>query len=234
MLNRPDQPERDVAADRLRELVLDEQYAPGDRLPPERDLIELIGVGRSALRRGLDHLEREGLIWRHVGKGTFVANGAANTNAIQGGSDPFVGIGTQLTPFRLMRARITIEPAIAREATVNASRDAVAQIRGALERGRAAASWAEYERQDDLFHRAVAEAADNALLLVLFDGLNRVRRDISMGAVTRDTSRPPADHPSFAQHDEIAEAIENREPEQANKAMRRHLQSVASRLFGES
>ena len=107
------------------------------------------------------------------------------------------------------------------------------RIQSALERGRASASWAEYERQDDQFHRAIAESADNALLLVLFDGLNRVRREISLGTVTRETARPPADHPSFAQHEEVATAIEAREPEAASVAMRRHLHSVASRLFEE-
>lgn len=230
MLNRADQPEKDEASDRLRALVADGGYAPGDRLPPERELIDLLGVGRSALRRALEQLEREGVIWRHVGRGTFLAHGAANLNL---GHDHFAGISKHLTPFRMMRARLTIEPAIAREAAINASTASFERIRTKLQQCRAASSWSEYERQDDLFHRAVAEAADNLLLLTLFDSLNRVRREISLGTVTRENSRPPADHQSFAEHEEIAEAIEAHEPEEARLAMRRHLQSVASRLFGD-
>ncbi len=42
-----------------------------------------------------------------------------------------------------------------------------------------ASSWAEYEVQDDLFHRAIAEASDNILLLSLFDQLNQVRRAVA-------------------------------------------------------
>ncbi len=230
MLQRADQPTRDEAATRLRALVDEGDYAPGDRLPPERQLIDLIGVGRAALRRALEQLEREGRIWRHVGKGTFVSHGTTNTSADH---DHFAHVGKQLTPFRMMRARISIEPAIAREAAINASREAVARIDGVLERSRVAASWSEYERQDDQFHRAVAEAADNVLLLALFDSLNRVRREVAIGAVTRETSRPPATHPSFEQHEAIAAAIAQRDPDAANGAMRRHLQSVASRLFGD-
>lgn len=231
MLRRVDRPERDGANAALRTLVADRGYGVGDRLPPERELIELLGIGRAALRRGLDQLEREGVIWRHVGKGTFVAKGADE----EGGDalDPLVGIGKQLTPLKLMRARIAIEPALARESALQSSRDAVTQIHLAIKRGRAAASWTEYEKQDDLFHRAIAASSDNELLVALFDGLNRVRREISLGSVMRTSSRPPADHPSFEQHERIAEAIEKREPEEAGQAMRRHLHSVASRLFGD-
>jgi DNA-binding FadR family transcriptional regulator len=231
MLTRTDQPTRDDAAERLRALVAQERYGPGDRLPPERELIDLLGVGRAALRRALEQLEREGAIWRHVGKGTFVGPAAANSDSAP--LDMFAGIGAQLTPFRMMRARLCVEPAIAREAAVNASRGAMAGINAALERQRAAASWAEYERQDDALHRAIAEAADNVLLLALFDSLNRVRREVAMGSVTRRTTRPSPSHTSFAEHDAIAAAIEAHDADAAQAAMRRHLQSVSARLFGD-
>ncbi|MCB2144618.1 MAG: FCD domain-containing protein, partial [Rhodobacteraceae bacterium] len=75
-----------------------------------------------------------------------------------------VELGRQITPFRMMRARLAIEPAIAREAAVNASGKALMTMQLAMERAHSAPDWAEYERQDDLFHRAIAEASDNLLL----------------------------------------------------------------------
>ncbi|ABV95895.1 transcriptional regulator, GntR family (plasmid) [Dinoroseobacter shibae DFL 12 = DSM 16493] len=227
MLTRTDQPERDECAERLRALIAEGGYAPGDRIPPERQLIEMMGITRAGLRRALDFLERDGVIWRHVGKGTFVSYGA--TDAVT--EDAFAGIGNQLSPYRMMRARICVEPAIAREAAVYASREQVARIDAAAKRARAAASWSEYERQDDQFHRAVAEAADNALLLALFDSLNRVRREVAWGAVTRSNARPPRDHSSFAEHDAICAALAAHDADAAFQAMRAHLQSVSSRLF---
>jgi DNA-binding FadR family transcriptional regulator len=52
-----------------------------------------------------------------------------------------------------------------------------------------------------------------------------------MGAVTRETARPAADHSSFAEHEAIAEAISRRNPEGAYDAMRTHIRSVSARLF---
>lgn len=215
--------ETGAALARLRDLIAAGDYAAGDRLPPERRMIEELGIGRSSLRRALDVLEREGSIWRHVGKGTFVAHGAPAGTADE--------LARRTTPLKMMRARLCLEPAIAREAAMNASAEALQRLRVAMDRARAARTWAEYEAQDDAFHRAIAEASDNLPLVALFDQLNGIRRAIAWGSVKRTTGRPPADHPSFAEHAAIAEVIAARSSEGAFEAMRRHLRSVAARLF---
>ncbi|WP_230426410.1 FadR/GntR family transcriptional regulator [Paragemmobacter aquarius] len=169
------------------------------------------------------------MIWRHVGKGTFVSDGTtarAPSNAV-------LELGRQLTPFRMMRARLAIEPAIAREAAVNASGETLQKMQRAIDRAKSATTWKDYEEQDDIFHRTIAEASDNLLLLALFDQLNEVRRAVAWGSVTRETTRPSPDHSSFAEHDAIAAAIGNRDAGAAYDAMRKHLGSVAKRLFGE-
>jgi DNA-binding FadR family transcriptional regulator len=214
---------------RLRSYIADGGYTPGVRLPPERHLTDEFGMTRSTLRKALAALEREGVIWRHVGKGTFVAD---RSPQVPGGA--LVELGRQLTPFRMMRARMAVEPAIAREAAVNASGDTQLRMQRALERSKAAATWREYEIQDDIFHRTVAEASDNLLLLSLFDQLNGVRRAVAWGNVTRRSALPSPDHSSFAEHDAIALAIANRDPVTAYEAMRAHLRSVSQRLFGEN
>ncbi len=228
MLRSIDYPENDTSVQRLRALVDEGNYGPGDRLPPERQLIEMLGIGRGALRRALDQLESDGLIWRHVGKGTFVARESDRPN------DVLSTLAHQMNPVRMMRARLCIEPAIAREAAINASGEALSAISAAIDGARAAASWSEYERQDDKFHRAVAEASDNPLLIAVFDDVVRVKRKVAWGSVTRENSRPPLHHSSFAEHDAIYEAIVEHDPEAAFQEMRKHLNSVSARLFGDS
>lgn len=216
----------DLAIDRLRDFIAEGDFEPGMRLPPERELCETLGMKRSVLRRALDTLEREGVLWRHVGKGTFISDGEAAPR------DPMAELGRQLTPFRMMRARLAIEPAIAREAAVNASGKAIMEMQLAMERAHSASNWSTYEKHDDDFHRAIAEASDNLLLLSLFDQLNAVRRAVAWGSVVRDSQRPPSTHSSFAEHETIAMEIAARRPEEAYEAMRRHLKSVSERLFG--
>ncbi len=203
-------------------------FRPGDRLPPERELMVSLGMSRSILRKALDRLENEGRIWRHVGKGTFIARPS-------GGAQParLASLAEKVTPFYMMRARLSLEPALAREAAINASDADVRNILDARDSAQNAADWDTYEAEDDRLHRAVAEATGNVLLLELFDQLNQVRRAVAWGAVVRTTQRPPRDHSSFAEHDRLAAAISARNPVEAHAAMKEHLGSVAARLFGE-
>ena len=209
--------------------IRDGGYSPGDRLPAERELIVSLGMSRNSLRRALEALERDGSIWRHVGKGTFVA-----AHGGQSGTGTLAELSQQVTPVQLMRARLALEPAIAREAAINASDEAVTRLKVSKDRAVEAPNWDDYEAQDDLFHRAVAEASGNVLLLSLFDQLNQVRRAVAWKTVVRSADRPARDHTSFGEHDEILAAVEARDPAAAQAAMRKHLSSVSTRLFEET
>jgi GntR family transcriptional regulator, transcriptional repressor for pyruvate dehydrogenase complex len=80
-------------------------------------------------------------------------------------------------------------------------------------------------------HRLFGEATQNGLILGLLDTLNAVRRQVTWGRL-RNPTRPPEDHHSFAEHDEIIAAIADRDTSAAAGAMRRHLSSVERRLRG--
>ena len=221
--------DREDAIQALQTFINDGGYSPGDRLPSERELIVSLGISRNMLRRALEALERDGAIWRHVGKGTFVA---AHGGSSDGSS--LSNLAQQVTPIQLMRARLSLEPAIAREAAINASGEAVTRLKVFRDRAVDAETWDEYEAQDDALHRGIAEATGNVLLLALFDQLNQVRRAVAWNTVVRQSTRPPRDHTSFAEHDTLLAAIEARDPQAAHAAMHQHLGSVSARLYGES
>lgn len=199
---------------------------PSDsRLPPERELCEILGVSRGELRKALAILEKDGQIWRHVGKGTFVGSGPIEET---------VGIGEiagRTNPADLMRARLIIEPEIAREAALNATPDDIAVMRRSLRKTRAATTWRQYENFDNLLHRQVAQASRNTVLLGLFDALNAIRRAVVWGRLRTEPAHPPANHHSFSEHEAIVDAIEHRDLDGAALAMRVHLQSVGRRLI---
>jgi DNA-binding FadR family transcriptional regulator len=211
----------------LRAFIADRDYGPGDRLPAEPELCTSLGLRRSELRRALATLEREGTLWRHVGKGTFLAEPSATST----GGD-FGRLSQQVSPADAMRARRVLEPALAREAALHAPTTAITRLKLTAGRMRRAATWREYEALDNEFHRQIAEACGSTTLVALFDQLNTLRRMVSWGRITRIGPHPPAEHLSFRQHDEIAETIAVRDAEGAQQAMRIHLRSVEDRLFG--
>lgn len=198
---------------------------PADgRLPPERELCELLGVTRGGLRKALDLLEREGELWRQVGKGTFV------------GSRPVekflsvANIAEGSNPLEVMRARLLFEPMLASEAAIHATGVHLEEMRRCTRQQREASTWRQYENVDNRLHRTVAEAAGNSVLMALFDQLNAVRRAIVWGRLRQKPHHPPADHHSFAQHDAIVLAISERDPQGAYEAMYSHLSTVRDKL----
>ncbi|MFF5206406.1 winged helix-turn-helix domain-containing protein [Streptosporangium sp. NPDC000396] len=59
-------------ADHLRQDINEGRLAPGDKLPPQRELTERFGVSDIIIRRALDILRNEGLVESRQGSGTRV------------------------------------------------------------------------------------------------------------------------------------------------------------------
>ncbi|MGP1358598.1 FadR/GntR family transcriptional regulator [Roseicyclus sp.] len=220
-------PPHHAALVQLRAFLAQPQMAPNTRLPPERDLAAQIGVSRGDLRKALAVLEGEGLLWRHVGKGTFV-----------GSAQPFetVSLGEIArvsSPAEVMRARLVIEPALAAEAAIHAKPMEIMDLRDCAAECRAAQTWREYETADNRFHKIVADAANNPVTSALYDVLAGVRRAVVWGRLRPERASPPPGHHSFAEHDAIIDAIAERDPAAAHGAMHRHLVAVGRELFGE-
>jgi GntR family transcriptional regulator len=71
--NRVKEPLHSIIASRAERRIRSGAWAPGTRLPPERELCDLLHVSRTTLRLALDELEQRGLISRHQGRGTYVS-----------------------------------------------------------------------------------------------------------------------------------------------------------------
>jgi DNA-binding FadR family transcriptional regulator len=134
-------------------------------------------------------------------------------------------------PAEVMRARLVIEPEIARAAAFTATPAAISEMRLCLARSRQADTWRQYEGWDARLHRTIAEATQNSLLLGLFDTLNAVRRAVTWGRLRTAPVKPLPSHHSFAEHDAIVDAIEHRDMTGAASAMRTHLRSVERKLL---
>lgn len=200
------------------------EFVKNGRVIAERPLAERLDVGRGALRKALDLLETDGLIWRRQGQGTFV------------GTPPpprmrkLEGIATKTSPFEIMEVRQEIEPPMARFAALRASQSDIDAMRIMVENAALASTQGEYEKWDAAFHQKLTESVKNTLFLAVFEAVNAVRRDASWARLRESSYSDNLIHDLSAQHRDIVNAIEQRDPKRAEDAMRRHLAQVEQAL----
>ena len=213
----------------LRQLVADGinqgRLGPGARLPTERELVEQLGLPRSAIRRALDGLEQDGLIVRHVGRGTFLAP-TLHPAAATAPADT--------SPAEIMQVRLLLEPQIAPLAARFANQTDLERIAHCLNRGGATPDYDGFENWDSAFHRAIAQAAHNGLLLTLFDTMNAARHLPIWGGIKRRTATRERLSRYHADHTLILKALRERDPDAAQYHMREHLINVTNNLLGSN
>jgi DNA-binding LacI/PurR family transcriptional regulator len=77
---------------RLRNALANREFAPGDKLPSENELVEQFGASRPTVGRALAQLENEGLVERRAGSGTFVLEERSTENFVLGLLIPDLGV----------------------------------------------------------------------------------------------------------------------------------------------
>ncbi|MBB6253209.1 FadR/GntR family transcriptional regulator [Nitrospirillum iridis] len=210
---------------RLRELIEATGRAGEQRLPPEPKLGEVLGVSRGKLRTLLKRVEDEGLIWRHVGKGTFI--GPRDLSAETSSPLP-------ISLNDIMDARLVLEPQLAAQAALHSTIADIQAMESCLAEMAGASSLAMWRRLDERLHRTIAESSHNTLLLLLYDTL-RTQSQGGLGIRIEAVFGAPTAAPTEAsngEHRQLVEAIRNHDPERAEQCMRDHIRSVRTKLFG--
>lgn len=208
----------------LERLVLEGTLKPGDRLPPERELGELLGVSRTSIRDALHELESRGLVDRKPGRGTVVVSashrggeaGAAISSLLELATPSSVALN------RIMEVRAMVEPPIAALATKRVTDRDLAQLRALVEDMEVEEDLARYAELDRAFHQAISQYTHNPLLAqlteIISEQLAPVRRSPTRSKERRDISS--------ADHRRIYEAISAGNPEQAETEARAHVDRI--------
>jgi GntR family transcriptional regulator, transcriptional repressor for pyruvate dehydrogenase complex len=208
----------DVAR-QIERLIL-KKLRPGDKLPSERELAEILSVSRSSIRDAIRSLELMGMVEPRQGAGTIVreitASSLANplANALKR-KEELMG---ELLDFRKI-----LEPPLAARAATHASADEISEMEDILERQEAKLRRGDSTvGEDSEFHYAVALASGNSVVLKVLDILMDLLRD------TRERSLQIEGRPqkSLAGHRRILAAIKRHDAEAAKAAMRRHIEDV--------
>lgn len=222
-------PQRD-SVQRIRDLITDAAasgtFAPGAKLPTERELAKRFALPRNAVRKMLAQLEAEGSITRHVGRGTFLANHAGN------GSDFPADNITHTSPAELMEARLRLEPTLAELVVTNATQADFERMEMCLEKAEKAATLDEFELWDAALHQALAAATHNRFVIRVLDMVTAVRHQSEWGKLKDRIVTTDRRLKYQEEHRNIVRALKDRDAERAREFIITHLQHARRNLFG--
>jgi GntR family transcriptional regulator, transcriptional repressor for pyruvate dehydrogenase complex len=206
----------------FKRLIGDGVLSPGDRLPPERELAELLGVSRSSLRPALKVLENMGIISQRVGSGTRLNPAAASILA-----EPlqFLILLDGITFHELMEARLIVEPELAARAAERGTAEDHEALRRSIQRMESADNPEEFVACDLEFHQAVYRTAGNRVCAMLFTVVHQ-----SLEELVRFTSELVEPEHTIRFHRRILAAVRRGKPEAAREQMREHLEDVITLL----
>ena len=198
-----------------------EELKPGDLLPPERQLVQMLGVSRSSVRDAIRSLELRGLLEPRQGIGTVVCSPDAA---------PDNPLATALLEKRKMVAdlldmRNMIAPPLAGRAALHISRDEIAEMEEILVRQEAKVRGGNLGIEEDSeFHYSIALASNNTAVLKVVDVLMDLLRETRERTLQVERRQEK----SLAGHHRILSALKRGDAAAAEAAMRQHLHEVES------
>ncbi|WP_341482178.1 FadR/GntR family transcriptional regulator [Arthrobacter gengyunqii] len=159
----------DEAITKIKEMLISGQLKAGDRLPPENELSDQLGLSRSSLREAVKALELIRVLDVRRGDGTYVTS--LEPGLLTETMGFMVEIHQESSSAELLEVRRILEPGAAAHAAGRIDSRSVAALRKCLESVPSGASAADLASHDFTFHSLIARASGNPYLAGLLDSL---------------------------------------------------------------
>ena len=199
--------------------IVDNNLEPGTMLPPEREMTETFGVGRTTLREALRLLETRGVITIKSGPhgGPVVRRPRASdlsealTLILEFEQSPLGAV---------FEARVALEPTLARLAAARIDDERIAELQDSVDRMIGDLNNHDlFLDENQRFHSLVAEVAGNAVLGVFAETL----KTVADGALLGVRYTPNRRRAVAVAHQRIVDALRERDALAAEQAMTQHL-----------
>lgn len=199
-------------------MILSGTFVEGDRLPPERRLVEDFGVSRTVVREALNSLESRGLVRIEHGRGAVVSAGSG-LPAVRDTLELYLHSRPE-TMLELLEVRRALEIEVAGLAAQRATPEDIEAMREANETMREKIDAPEgYVDADTVFHMLIAKSTKNQIFLLM----NEPITDLLLESRKITGSLPENARRAVKGHEAILDRIENRDVAGARLAMTEHL-----------
>ena len=215
--------------DQVKQNIASGNLKKGDKLPSERQMSEMFGLSRATIREAIKALNTLGIIECSHGSGNYISSNLSNS-LTEPLSIMFMLEGGH--PGHTLELRRAIEFAAAGSAARNIEETKLARLRALCDCIEASTDENEKARYDFQFHREIARASGNPLLIVL---LNAVETLISehvhdaRASILKDSSKEDIIN---RQHRDIVDALSRSSPEEAEKAVLAHIELIRENMTG--
>ncbi|WP_415716296.1 FadR/GntR family transcriptional regulator [Maridesulfovibrio sp.] len=214
----------DQIIEELIERISSGELRPGDKLPPEPQLMERFGVGRSSIREAIGALELLGILSVRPGQGTKITEATETSKSI---GLSLITMGREKIS-ELVEARSEIEQTIARLAAERATAADLAEIKRQHNKIiHAQKNDLDLIEADLEFHMAVANSCHNTIFIRFFSELNRPMRHWMEQKAKHDWGFANV----VTEHEAIINAIESQDSKAAQLAMGKHIEVAGKNLI---
>ncbi|MCM3705900.1 MULTISPECIES: FadR/GntR family transcriptional regulator [Cytobacillus] len=210
----------EIAAEQIEDMIVNGSFSPGDKLPSVRELCELFGVGRSAVRDALTSLQGKGIVQVKQGEGTYITRFDSSKLFNNLHLHPDIKDIQEL-----FQARKMVETGLAEMAAANRSEEDLALMKELISDA-AIHGWEE----DYQFHMAIARAAGNDILIQFVQFISETLKKSMIDFHHYLETRPDIARKIEEQHLGIYLSIKNKQSNQAYKNMVDHLELVEKLL----
>ncbi|MCR4403248.1 MAG: FadR family transcriptional regulator [Firmicutes bacterium] len=212
-----------LVAEQIKHFMEEHQLKPGDRLPTERELTEMLRVGRTSLREGLRLLEADGLIEVKAGEGIFAGRLSVDYFLRPVSVSSLLRISERET-LELLHLRKVIEAEAASLAATHAKASECRTLEKIAARiGECITDGAKFIPNDVAFHIALVRASGNSV----FSRFYMAVIDMLVAQERLTVQVPGVMKRAYEDHLAIASAIASRNPRLAYEEVVKHLDGVA-------
>jgi len=211
----------DKIVEQLEQLIKEGKVLPGNKLPSERQLIDMLGVGRSSLREAISRLEMMGYVEIKKRKGIYVKSMESTLRL-----DPLKKLlqDDKIKIIQLYEIRSDLEEASAYAAAQQRSEQDLETIMHCHEEfesksGEKRFSW----ELDQALHSSIAQASHNYFRIHAINNIFDFSKEFIRPFIEGFAKSPENSSIIIQQHKSIIEAIQNKNAEEAKKQMKLHL-----------